>query len=184
MRVFRKLATRLLSTAVRYSSPESRGWGEAMLGELDFVEGDWDALRWTAGSLTALLRHSAPRQLDSLLERTVGSAGTPRPTRKKALEVVLGVGLAATVLGLLVCVLWRRLLVLLPPANWQNATVAVIAGVEIAYVRGALALWRQRRLMAMGILLAGVALTAHVALHAHSSCHGSNVCCEHNRVIR
>src|SRR5258708_31752115 len=53
MRAARKLATALLNAAVRHSPAETRSWGEAMIRELEFVESDWVALRWAAGSLTA-----------------------------------------------------------------------------------------------------------------------------------
>jgi hypothetical protein len=46
-----------------------------MLRELDFVEGDWQALLWTLGSATALVRHSAPRELRSAVGKRVGPAG-------------------------------------------------------------------------------------------------------------
>lgn len=46
MPVARRLATRFLDAAVRYSSPDSKEWGNAMLRELDFVEGNWTAECW------------------------------------------------------------------------------------------------------------------------------------------
>src|SRR5262249_48536849 len=130
----RKLASALLKTALRYSSAESRCWAEAMLGELDFVGRDWAALRWAGGGSTALLRHSAVRRARRWLTRALGPEGGPASARKKALGAVLGVGLAGAILALGVCGLWRHLVVLLPQAHWERATIAVIAALEVAYL--------------------------------------------------
>jgi len=144
-----------------------------MLRELDFVQGDWAALRWAVGGSTALLRHSASRRGRDWLTRALGAEGEPASARKKALGAVLGVALSGAILALGVCGLWRHLVVLLPQEEWQRATIAVIAALEVAYLRGAIALWRHRRPVAVGILLAAVALTVHVAIHTHASHEGS-----------
>jgi hypothetical protein len=52
----RRLASAILTTSVRWASPGVREWGNAMLREMDFVEGDWAALFWALGSATALFR--------------------------------------------------------------------------------------------------------------------------------
>jgi len=72
-----------------------------------------------------------------------------------------------------VCGLWRHLVVLLPHAQWERATVIVIGVLEVAYFRAAIALWRRRRPVAVGILIAAVALTVHVAIHTQAS-HAGN----------
>ena len=161
----RKLASALLKTALRHSGTESHCWAEAMLRELDFVESDWAALRWAVGGTTALLRHSASRRGSSWLTSALGPEGEPASARKKALGAVLGVGLAGAMLALGVCGLWRHLVILLPRTEWERTTIAVIAALEVVYLRGAIALWRRRRPVALGILLAAVALTVHVAIH-------------------
>jgi len=165
----RKFASALLRAALRHSSAESQYWGKAMLRELDFVESDWAALRWAVGGSTALLRRSASRRGSSWLTRVLGPEGESASARKKALGAVLGVGLAGATLALGVCGLWRHLVVFLPQAEWARATIAVIAALEVAYLRGAIALWRRRRPVALGILLAAVALTVHVAIHTQAS---------------
>ena len=165
----RKLASALLRTALRHSSAESRCWAEAMLGELDFLESDWAALRWAVGGSSALLRHSASRRASRWLTRALGPEGEPASARRKVLGAVLGVGLAGAILALGVCGVWRHLLVYLPQAHCERATIAVIAALEVAYLRGAIALWRHRRPVAVGILLAAAALTVHVAIHTQTS---------------
>ena len=54
--MMRRLAAGILRTALRYSSPRAQEWGQAMLREMDFVEGDWAALRWSLGSAASLFR--------------------------------------------------------------------------------------------------------------------------------
>jgi hypothetical protein len=51
-----RLASTILTAAIRGASPEVREWGNAMLREMDFIEGDWAALFWALGSATALFR--------------------------------------------------------------------------------------------------------------------------------
>jgi hypothetical protein len=70
--MMRRLASAILRTALRYASPQAQEWGQAMLREMDFVEGDWAALRWSVGSAASLFRRfevplSAP---GGVLERT------------------------------------------------------------------------------------------------------------------
>ena len=52
----RRLASAILTTSVRWASPGVREWGNAMVREMDLVEGDWAALFWALGSATALFR--------------------------------------------------------------------------------------------------------------------------------
>jgi hypothetical protein len=58
MPILRQAAFRVLRTAVRIAPVESRRWADAMLAELDHVQGNLPALRWALGSATALCRHS------------------------------------------------------------------------------------------------------------------------------
>ena len=68
----RRLASAILSASVRWASPGVRDWGNAMLREMDCVEGDWAALFWALGSATALFKHlEAPMSnLSDVLSRT------------------------------------------------------------------------------------------------------------------
>jgi hypothetical protein len=52
----RRLASAVLTTAIRHTSPRVREWGNAMLREMDFIENDWAALFWALGSATALFK--------------------------------------------------------------------------------------------------------------------------------
>jgi hypothetical protein len=53
----RRLASAILTAAVRRASPGVREWGTAMLREMDFVESDWAALLWAIGSVPVLFKH-------------------------------------------------------------------------------------------------------------------------------
>ena len=68
----RRLASAILTASVRWASPGVRQWGNAMLHEMDFVEGDWAALFWALGSATALFKHlEAPMSnLSDVFSRT------------------------------------------------------------------------------------------------------------------
>ena len=100
MSVARRLAYRLLNSVVRHVSPNSQDWASAMLRELDFVESDWGALLWALGSVTALFRHSVPRQLRARLEERFGTAqgGMLKNIRKMTAGMLWGVIIASVVL--------------------------------------------------------------------------------------
>jgi hypothetical protein len=96
----RRFAAWLLEWCRRFSPPELEAWGEAMLCELDFVEGSLPALAWAAGGAGVLMRRSLihwvtgrSRESDEL-----GSSQTGGPMRKITVGIaVLGV----SVLGVL-----------------------------------------------------------------------------------
>lgn len=58
MSLARRAASGILRGAVRLAPAASRGWGSAMLAELDHVDGDVAALRWALGGSSALCRHA------------------------------------------------------------------------------------------------------------------------------
>lgn len=68
----RRLASAILTTSIRSAPPEAQEWGNAMLREMDFIEGDWAVLFWALGSATALFRRvEAPMPNSSdILSRT------------------------------------------------------------------------------------------------------------------
>lgn len=70
----RKIAAMILCTAVRQSLPGSQEWGQAMLRELDFVEGDAAALSWALGSASSLMK---ARLLPQKLGPLTSLAGVP-----------------------------------------------------------------------------------------------------------
>ena len=148
----RRFAAQLLVGMVRCTSGEGRAWGEAMLREMDFVD-DESAVRWALGSASALCRHSL--------------AQVPRAFVPRMPALISGVAAASLVLA--ACVL---LLSWLVRATWFDPALAKLADrvlfvvvPEALYVAAAIALWRQRRAVALGILAAGATLAAHALVH-------------------
>jgi len=54
----RQAAVLLLDYAIRIAPPASREWGQAMRGELSFVEGNWAALGWAFGGASVMAKHA------------------------------------------------------------------------------------------------------------------------------
>lgn len=54
----RRVARMLLRSAVSISPKDTLGWGEAMLSELNYVEGGWAALIWAIGGAGVLAKHA------------------------------------------------------------------------------------------------------------------------------
>jgi hypothetical protein len=54
----RQAAALLLDYAIRIAPPESREWGQAMRGELSFVEGHWAALMWAFGGASLMAKQA------------------------------------------------------------------------------------------------------------------------------
>lgn len=96
----RQFAAWLLKQGHRLAPPHAREWGEAMLGELEFVEGSWAALAWAAGG-TRVLTAECLRSLFTGPRRQLASAagglpGGEVPMKRIALWLSLaGLGLFA-----------------------------------------------------------------------------------------
>ena len=54
----RQAAALLLDYAIRIAPQESREWGQAMRGELSFVEGHWAALAWAFGGASVMAKQA------------------------------------------------------------------------------------------------------------------------------
>jgi hypothetical protein len=52
----RQAATTLLESAIRIAPRETREWGQAILGELSYVEGPWTAMTWALGGASFLVK--------------------------------------------------------------------------------------------------------------------------------
>ncbi len=52
--VIRRFAARVLNATIRRARPDVRGWAQAMLREMDFIESDWSALSWAIGSVRSV----------------------------------------------------------------------------------------------------------------------------------
>ena len=167
MSITRRLASRMLTIIIRHSSSESQLWGNAMLRELDFIEGDRAALFWAFGGTVALCRHSVTSQLRSLGDRHFNETFQIKRVAKKTTGIVSGVVVAGSVLAICVGIL----IGLIRFASWQdtNARLAdrllIVVIPETLYAVGIITLWRRRKSVALGILLAGVILITHAMIH-------------------
>ncbi len=168
MRVPRKIATGLLRAVLRYSSAESQEWASAMLRELDFIESDWAALFWALGSTTAIFRHSGARLWVWLGKQFGFKEDRMNDFQRRAVGVISGVGIAiAATICLLVVIHLSGNPERIPWIVWT--VIATL--LEIGFAIAAIALWRKRRPMAVGILLSAVLLGTHFVMYLSS--HGS-----------
>jgi hypothetical protein len=171
MSVARRLAYKLLNSVVRHASPDSQDWASAMLRELDFVESDWGALQWALGSVTALFRHSVPRQMQAQLEKRFGTTQEARlkNIRKMTAGMLFGVVVASVVLTISLLGLLQAAPVLFP--EWKVGHprllewLAFVGFPEGVFVVAVIAFWRKRRSMAAGILFAAMMLMTHAIIH-------------------
>lgn len=158
MSAVRRLASGWMRAVLRHASSDSQEWANAMLRELDVIEGDWAALSWALGCTTALFRHSVPRGLRAWLGKRLDG--------KQAVGAISGIVIAVAVTGSAFALV-RKLFYLFPawdlgPIPWW---VAMIGIPEVIFIVAAAALWRKRRSMAVGILLSAVTLVAHFIVH-------------------
>jgi hypothetical protein len=172
MGVGRNLATKLLRAVLRHAPADSREWAEAMLRELDYIEGDWAALFWAMGSASAIFRHSGCG-LKSWFRKLMRSGKDREEIRmnnlgKKTVGLLFGVGIAAalvvTAFGLLLMTARTFPQLGLERAEWTHILTIVVIP-ETIFVIAAVMLWRKRLPMAAGILLTGLVLAVHVVVH-------------------
>ncbi|MGA9672000.1 MAG: hypothetical protein WBQ94_22505 [Terracidiphilus sp.] len=163
----RRLAAKLLRTAARLTPGESREWAAAMLRELDFIEGEWEALFWALGSITVILRHAASAWRGWFKGKTKEEEAMNN-TGKRALGVGLGMVSALAMVGCAFAIL-RIASILFPGLGWEHSRwaywMAVLAIPELIFVGATVALWRKRGPVAAGILATGLVMALHVAVH-------------------
>jgi hypothetical protein len=54
----RQAATGVLESSIRIAPPDTREWGQAMRGELAYIEGSWAAVMWALGGASVMVRHA------------------------------------------------------------------------------------------------------------------------------
>jgi hypothetical protein len=98
----RQLATLLLRFAIRIAPRDTLDWGQAMLGELNHVEGHWAALMWALGGAGVLAKHALVSIITPGRNRQPAPSGGDFFSRegpmRKATLVTGGACVAATVL--------------------------------------------------------------------------------------
>lgn len=95
----RRLAEALLSAALAIAPGDTLEWGQAMLGELRHVEGNWSAFFWSLGSAGVLAKHALVAFIFGAKRPTVPSGGDlfakESPMRKPALVITASCVLAS-----------------------------------------------------------------------------------------
>ena len=155
----RKAASFLLRAVRRHSPSDSHDWASAMLREMDAIESDRAAVFWALGSSTAILGHWGRRSWAN----GVGA---------RFFGILSGVGLAGV---LALCAFGLLLLAFhFFPSSVDGrmpwlAWLIVIAIPMMIFSIAAVALWRTRRPLAVGVLLSATALGTHfvIALATH-----------------
>lgn len=164
----RAFARWLLGWVVRLTPEESRDWALAMLEELEYVEGDWEALWWAFGSMVAIAQlvergclHSCAVYAEKWREQVMEHMG-----KKAGLLAVGAVGtvvLMASVLGFqaLGTMLFPGFQI--PQGMMHVVTVILIPGL----ICGAIGIWIWRKFkpLALGIFLSLAFFGAHIAVH-------------------
>lgn len=166
----RRFSSRLLTAAARHASPETQDWAQAMLRELDFIESDLAALWWAVGGTTAIFRYSVPREARAWAERQLNREKElmTQTIGQRAAGVVSGVVMAVAVLACAIGLV-RLFFLLFPAWDFERMPwaewLAVIVIPETIFIVTAVAVWRSRRSMAIGILLSAVTLITHFVMH-------------------
>jgi hypothetical protein len=179
MAALRRLASRWLRAVVRimerHAPPACREWASAMLRELDFIESDWAALRWALGSTAAICRHSLREWRAWFKGRGREEETTMKDTAMKVVGVLFGVLIAVAVMGAGAFAVHGVLFHFFPALDhrgvpWPVWTLALI--LEALLVVGTVKLWKKRRPMAIGILLATIIFGTHFVIHIASRWNG------------
>jgi hypothetical protein len=169
----RKLAVALLAAVVHHSPPGSRGWGRAMLREMECIPTNWAALRWAFGSTSAIFRYS-PEHAWRDGHSNHSSDGLLKTVGKILGGLTLAVAFCVGVLAVCILSITRLWTFLVP--EWHLARmswvgcVSVIGMPEMIFVIVAALLWRKRKIMSAGILACAVTLATHYILYV--SAHG------------
>ncbi len=167
----RKFAVKLLNGVTRNSQPESQGWGNAMLRELDFIDSEWASLMWALGGTTAILKQSIAITARGWVRQQIDRRGewTLKNVGKKVARLASGVAISAGVLAVSIVGVARLLSAVISARKFEQlhwlGWLPVLVIPEGVFAIAAIALWRKRRDMARGIVLGAVALGVHVIVY-------------------
>ena len=171
----RSLARKLLRAALQFASPACREWAEAMLSELEYIEGEWPALFWALGCTTAIFRQCVlewSTQLGNQLGRFLGIRQTKEESKmnstgKKTLGVLSGVGIALA-LGVGAFFLRDVIADMLQAVGIQRSMwshlLSVLMPTEVVLIIAAVLLWKRRAPVSIGILVTCAVMAIHVAV--------------------
>lgn len=164
----RRIARALLEAALRLAPPASADWAAAMLHELDFIPGEWSALRWALGSSFAILRHAILNWRQYLVQDHTNGEKPMNSTGKKVVGIASG-AISALMLAGCTFALLRLADMLFPQlgiahTEWTHWLVAIVLP-EAIFISAAALLWRRKGPVAAGILLTAAAIGLHVVIH-------------------
>jgi hypothetical protein len=171
----RTLALKLLRAALQCAPAASREWAEAMLVELEYIEGDWPAFFWALGCTTAIFRQCLRewsiqfvRQIGKILGiQTNREEKTMNSTGKKTLGVLSGVGIALA-LGVGAFFLRNVIADILQAVGIQRSMwshlLSVLMPTEVVLVIAAILLWKRRAPVSIGILITCAVMAIHVGV--------------------
>jgi len=134
-----------------------------MIGEMDHIDDEWDALLWAFGGTLALCRCSLIEHLKDLRNLLVDEVPAQREATHLIKSILSGVGVAVVVLiisMLTLTTLQRTSWVVPSQVRFAQLLFAVVVPDGLCLL-AALALWRPQRRLTSGILAAGAALGAH-----------------------
>jgi hypothetical protein len=166
MSAVRQLTSKLLRGLLRHSSLSSNEWAIAMLRELDFVESDGAAIFWAIGCLAAIFKFSVRQSCFRL-----GDSGRRKDLMNGIVRRALGALSGVAIAGVLaICAFGLLQLSFRFFPSFAERTpwlpwLTLIAMPIAAFILAAVALSRNRRSIAVGILLLAIPLGTHFAMH-------------------
>ena len=95
MSPIRSIARRVLHFVMRLAPPRTRSWGEAMIGEMDHIDDEWDALLWALGGTLALCRCSLIEHLKNFRNLLADEISARRKASHLIKSILTGVVAAA-----------------------------------------------------------------------------------------
>ena len=116
-----RLAVCVLRAGIRLAPSDTREWGNAMLAELQHIEGNWAAMAWALGGASVLAKHALIALLLPARNRQAAPIGNPLASEAKMHKPSLitgGACLAAVILFFLAPVFRQAFRVSL--AQWQS----------------------------------------------------------------
>ena len=173
--VGRRIASWWLQTMLRYAPAASQAWFEAMLGELEFVEGDWAALFWALGCTSVVLREWMRvwavwigGGCAVLFGNQPNEEGKMNATGRKTLGVLSGIGIALA-LGVgaffIAPSIAKALQSVGVPRTAGMHLLTILVPTELVLAGAAIWLWRHRKApVAVGILATGLAMAGHIVV--------------------
>jgi len=125
----RRAAVALSERVVRWASPGGREWAEGLAREVEFIESDWRALAWAAGSTRVLLERRGVR---------AGADRDMKPWSLRTIHLVFLLGYYWMSLILAGDILKAR-------SPWDRTSASLCAFAWACWIVNSIANWRRER---------------------------------------